>query len=228
MYEHINGLSKVPSYSQLSDLLHAELRGLLKSILLLSISALEMMDQHAAGNYTIRYMFCFVFWEGPRWQCRRILNSSPLMDTMNLQLHVGHSFWKFLKSNLTAPSHQQRLKGPHWGGRERLRHSLAVNPTPGVATHDQEGTHKSGVSVGGVKVRFLSHITCTNIYGKHMGENLPKHLALTTNGACFHRTLRAVVNLKNSLKRFAPILLCPRAQCRRSSLKVAQTICEVD
>ena len=79
-------------------------------------------------------------------------------------------------------------KNPHWSPWERLRHSLAINPTPVAATHNWEGTETLSFSLR--NKGFEPHICHPSFYDLHLRDELLKHLALKANGACVHKTHR--------------------------------------
>lgn len=85
------------------------------------------------------------YWDSSsRWWHRGILNLLPHMDTPHLQLHMGQFPLK------ETPELAEQLLYVEWtrknlyqNGKERLRHNLTTNPTPGTSTHTLEGTHNS-------------------------------------------------------------------------------------
>ena len=74
-----------------------------------------------------------------RWRRRRILSSRPPTDALNPQLHMEQSPLRETRKLAERLLHLG-WTSPHPNEYERLRHSLAINPTPGVVSHNQEGS----------------------------------------------------------------------------------------
>lgn len=109
---------------------------------------------------------------------------------------------------------------------ETQRHSLAKNPTPGMATNNREGSHileflpeEQGVSV---QVRNPSP------QDLHQREDTLKHLAQKTNRAYTLGTKGLKGTETFLLKLHIGSRTCPRTRCKTLSLKNAQTIYEED
>lgn len=62
-------------------------------------------------------------------------------------------------------------KYPHWNGLERLRHTLAINPTPSIVPHNQEQTPKFQLppEERGVWITHIApQLLCTDYYRFHL------------------------------------------------------------
>lgn len=81
----------------------------------------------------------------PRWRCTTITNWFLSTLTRNLPLHMEQLLLKEVQK-LTKQHIKQMRKYSHHlcqNGQQRLRHTLALNPSPGTVTYSQKGTHNS-------------------------------------------------------------------------------------
>lgn len=77
---------------------------------------------------------------------RKLLNSPLLTDTPNVQLHMEQLSMKEIQKLDEQLLYTERIrKYPHQDGEERLKHNLAINPTPSTAPYNWKGTSNSQV-----------------------------------------------------------------------------------
>ena len=148
------------------------------------------------------------------------------VDRVRTHPHYGHtestatygtiSSGKDLNTSWTAPTRGQTGRSPQWRGRERLRQGLTS-----TATHNQEGTYEPKASPWGVN---CSHPTADTPDSKTCTQQMsPQNMK--TNEAPFRETHGAVVNWVWCLWKGSCVWTrSPKAQCRSSYLKNAQTL----
>lgn len=128
---------------------------------------------------------------GSRWWSRRRLTSPPH------RTHWRHSCgWS---SFLWEKPGKQR-SGSYMSGKPekptptpvRPRHHLTVNPVPSAAACNWEGTHDSELLPE--KERTCTPYLAPQLFRPHLKDRTPKCLALKVNGACIHKTYKAIEN----------------------------------
>lgn len=159
-------------------------------------------------------------WRGSsRWP-GKILNSPPPTDTTDLQLHMAQfplkKTWKLAGSSST----KKDLKVPsRWVGEV----VTGSHQKPHLqCSHPQSGGTSSIQSYSLRTERSVPSITNPNPRKLHQRDELPKHLALKTNGVYIQEDHRAVGNRLHSQRAW---LTHPRTH-HENSLKSTQTICE--
>lgn len=167
-----------------------------------------------------------LYWDsvaGSRWQCRKILNSPPLVDTTNLQLHIGIiSPERVLKTRWRGPP-QQRIKGPYQDAR-RGRNVLL----PKTRSQAQQHITRRDLNDRKLFLRsewFVPYIRSPNSWILHWRDQPPKH---KTNRDCVQENYRTVGNGEPTLKGMIHRLTHAGTQHKSRSLKSTWVICEGD
>lgn len=159
---------------------------------------------------------------------RKILTSLPLINTANLELHVEQFPLKRSENQLKGSSTAKvkRVTSRPAGETETQSHQKP-HSRPGKA-YPQLGDISQIESFSLRNERFVFHITHPTSWDLNQRHKPSTCLASKTNRAYPFKNQRGIGNGDPALQGLTHILTCPKTQCKSSSFKSPQTICEGD
>lgn len=161
-------------------------------------------------------------WRGPRWWCRKILNSPSPMDMLNLQLHTDHfSSEKDLNTRWTLPYN----KGYRTTSRQigEIETQSWQKPYP-----RHRDTQKGRISLvqcfSWRSEGWVSYIRHSNLWSLHWKDELLKMLILENQWGCHPRNPVCYWKL-----RFSHVgSLAPGSSTKNTNRKITWVVCKGD